>query len=297
MRKIMTTEHLAHRLGVPLQVLERIRSQKHEYYKPFDRLTNGGKKTRQVFRIGNEALHILKKINRLLMDEVDHPGYFHGGMKGKTIRSNAANHAAMPCVIKLDIKNFYPSITRDMIVAALEADAGIGPDAASMVANLGTYKDRLMTGSPCSTILSCLVIRRATDRVNGLVKQRGGRFSVYVDDITISGGAHLKQIEAECVRYIEETGVEVHKKKRIRTCGTGFSKIVTGVDVSGGIDATPKYKSEVKSLLAELSRRMATGSEISGQERLSAKGKVQHLATLNKGMARRLRTKRRDVLG
>ncbi len=283
---LKSPEHLAHRIGVPLSLIESVIADKGKHYHPKPMVTTLGKEPRPIVLIDAVAKPILEKINKLFQTGLDHPPYMHGGLKGKTIHSNARPHIKAEFVLKLDIRKFFPSITPAMVINALAKHCGFSTTTAHVVADLATYEGKLITGSPASTIIASLVIREGTERIYGLVHQRGGQMTVFVDDLTISGGRHLAAVEDTCVLWLEETGVKVNEKKRIRTSGPLASKIITGVDISHGVDAPRGFRRGVQALCHRLDVRAKSGIQPSDNERAVLRGKLNHLRQLNPGMAK-----------
>jgi hypothetical protein len=232
------------------------------------------------------AQPILEKVNDLLQEGLEHPAYMHGGIRGKTIITNARPHIAADFILKLDIKKFFPSVSTTMVVNALMKHGGLSESAAQVVAALATHENMLITGSPASTVIASLVIREGTERIYGLVRQRAGNMTVFVDDLTISGGKHLRSIEKKCIQWIEETGVKVHPNKRIRTSGPIAAKIVTGTDISHGVDAPRGFRRGIQALCQQLDARSKAGQPPSTTELASLRGKLNHLRQLNPGMAK-----------
>lgn len=283
---IRTLEHLAHRLGVPLTLIESVLASKATHYHSKPKVTQPGKEPRPIVLISETAKEILKKINALLLDELGHPSYMHGGMKKRTILTNARAHVGADFLLKLDIRKFFPSITPTMVEQALMKHAGLTMDVAQMVTGLATFENKLITGSPASTVIASLVIRSGTERIHGLIKQHGGNFSVFVDDVTISGGRHLSKLQEKCVKWLEETGVKVHPGKMKRTSGDRADKVVTGVDVAAGIDAPRKFRREVQELCNRLASQYPPGTTPTIAEQQGLRGKLNHLRLLNPGMAK-----------
>jgi hypothetical protein len=282
---IQTPIVLAHRLGVPLGLIERLRREKSSHYHPKPKVTQPGKEPRPIVQLSKAAKDVLRKINLLLQIGLGHPPYMHGGLIGKTIRSNASPHIGKDFLLKLDIKKFFPSINPAMVISALLRHAGLSKSVAQLVTDVATHEGRLITGSPASLIIASLVIREGTERIHGLVRQRGGMMTVFVDDISISGGRHLAEIEEQCIAWIEETGVKVSEKKRIRTSGPNAEKIITGVDIGHGLDAPKGFRKEIRLVCKRLDDLYKSGHTVTPQERASLAGKLNHLHALNPGMA------------
>ena len=147
---------------------------------------NGG--VRQV----SSPVHRLKYLQRLLHESLakigGESGAVHGFVKGKSIVTNASNHAARNYVLNLDLEDFFPSITRERIYGRLRRGPYIlEPKIAHLIASLATDSEsRLPQGSPSSPTIANAVASRLDSDMIRLCRSYGCWYTRYADDITIS---------------------------------------------------------------------------------------------------------------
>jgi inhibitor of KinA sporulation pathway (predicted exonuclease) len=127
--------------------------------------------------------------------------------KGKGIVDNAKIHQSAKCIVKLDIKDFFPSITKEMIVQTF-INLNILGDWADEIAEVCTLDDRLPQGAPTSPILSNLVCTKLDLFLASLANKFGAQYTRYADDIVFSSihKQHLKtlnKIIAPAISIIE----------------------------------------------------------------------------------------------
>lgn len=225
---------------------------------------------------------MLKRLNRFLAHEIDHPDYVHGGIPKRSIRTNAEIHAGKKNLMKLDIRKFFPSVNPAMVVKAMVDHVGFSQELAEEVAEITCHEGQLITGSPTSTLIATLVVRQATERIYGAVKQRGGEMTIYVDDLAVSGGAHLFELMPKCIEWIEEIGVTVKRKKCCKL-GEKALKTLTGIDVTHGIDAPRGFRRKAKTLCERLAKKVADGHLLLDKEIKQLSGTLMHYAQLNPG--------------
>jgi len=86
--------------------------------------------------------------------------------------------------LKIDVKSFFPSISRGKAYRHCINDLRCSQDIASLFASIWTYRGHLVFGSPCSPYLSFWVNKAMWDRINALCITHGGLLRLYVDDLT-----------------------------------------------------------------------------------------------------------------
>jgi RNA-directed DNA polymerase len=130
-------------------------------------------------------------------------GAAHGFVAGRSTVSNASVHAGARVIIKLDLKDFYPSITQPRVKGLLRK-AGYGEQVATVLSMLCTEAPRevlelrgkpvhvaigprsLPQGAPTSPSITNALCLRLDRRMHGLAVRLGFRYSRYADDLTFS---------------------------------------------------------------------------------------------------------------
>jgi hypothetical protein len=115
-----------------------------------------------------------------------------GFMKKKSILTNAKQHLNKKALIKMDIKDFFSSISRTMIYNIFKRYNKFSYEYAYILSHLVTYTDSLPQGAPTSPFLANVCANGIDFRINKLIstintKQRMEiSYTRYADDITIS---------------------------------------------------------------------------------------------------------------
>lgn len=163
------------------------------------------------------------------LNKIKQPCYLYSPRKGRGQRDNASVHAANRHILKVDIRQFYPSTTQEDIFRWAYHTAGLTDDVAGLFAKLVAIDGKMPFGSPVSPILTSLVHRPMFDRVYRLCEDEGLTMSLWVDDLTISGasvsGAFLDRVRGA----IRAGGFQTHK---IEFLDTARPVIITGVPVA-----------------------------------------------------------------
>lgn len=149
----------------------------------------------------------LKHAQRWLLDNVLTPlpihGAAHGFVLGQSIATNAQVHTNSQLIIKMDIKDFFPSINWRRVKGVFR-QAGYAEQIATLLAMLCTEAPRqivkqghanlyvalgeccLPQGAPTSPALTNIICLNLDRRLTGLADKHGLRYSRYADDLTFS---------------------------------------------------------------------------------------------------------------
>ncbi|MDA8655983.1 reverse transcriptase family protein [Luminiphilus sp.] len=107
-------------------------------------------------------------------------------VKGRNTVTNAVPHLACAVLIKLDIKDFFPSVSRDMVKPFLSYFAYQEPQSVVRLLDLCVTDNGLPQGAPTSPILSNLVLRKFDIAAYQLANLMGAKYTRYADDLTFS---------------------------------------------------------------------------------------------------------------
>jgi hypothetical protein len=186
---------------------------------------------------------------------------------------NAAEHTGYHSVVKTDISNYYPSITRSMLKAMFVKQFKCASDVAGILADICTFqRTHLATGSPVSGYLAFWASKDLFDKVQELSKERGCVFTLYVDDLTISGNAATKRLLKEVMSAVKAKGLKTNKAKS-KTFAPHATKIITGVAVRGNECLLPNKRHKG---IAETRKAIESAQQADQKEALkkSLKGKL-----------------------
>jgi retron-type reverse transcriptase len=183
------------------------------YYKPFaQRKIKGKGKWRLIDNPKDPLKQIQTKIKKCLFSKLTFPETLIGGVKGKSTHDNARIHKKQPVVITIDLKDCFPR-TRDKVVfSRLREVLGCSPHIAGILTKLTTFQHRVPQGAPTSNAVVNLALLPLHDEIKEIAESLNLRFSIYVDDITISG-ENAEVVIDEVVKAIQRHGYAVRNKK------------------------------------------------------------------------------------
>lgn len=198
-------------------------------YLAFDNKKNLGKPRKIQTPIGNlDTLH--SRIASLL-SRIETPDYLHSGKKGRSNVTNAKDHIGFYKVLSTDIQSFFPSTSSSMIFSFFYTVMKCSADVSDILAKVCTFKHHLPTGSRISMPLAFFSNIRMFDELQRFAKNLDVKMTVYVDDLTFSGG-NVNRLFSSCVKnIIVKHGHTMHLGKT-KIYAKNHKKIITGVVVT-----------------------------------------------------------------
>jgi hypothetical protein len=252
---------------------------------------------------------VLRALNTLLVSKLPVSDYAHGFRRGRSVRSNAQPHVGKRVVLRLDLREFFPSIHFGR-VRGLLVSLGYGYPVATVLATLMTEAPRQPVrvgaetfyppagsracpqGAPTSPGLSNAVTMKLDHRLAGLARKRGFDYTRYADDLTFSGddlaAAHALRLAAG--RVIREEGFEVNAEKTLVMRASGRQQ-VTGVTVNRTLGLSRRERRTLRAALHRQAQQRAAG-KADASLLAQLRGKLAYLSMLNPAQAARLGTRR-----
>lgn len=237
---ILSFKHLADLLGISAKSLHALSFSTSIFYKSFYIPKKSGGE-----RLIQSPYPMLDAVQRWILQNILKVGFLIeneciiGYMPGKSIVDHVKPHANSECIIKFDIKNFFPSIDVEA-VTAIFSELGYVRSVARTLAALVTLNGRLPQGAATSPFISNIYMRHIDSEIGIFCKKKDFIYTRYADDIVVSGGEELKDYS----RYLKSLffGSKLslnHAKTRIyyRKNQTRF---ITGLSVTNGEVRVPK---------------------------------------------------------
>ena len=109
--------------------------------------------------------------------------------KGISIVDCAKPHLDKDVLIHLDLKNFFGSITEDMVYDTLLRETGYAPSLCRFLAQMCCLHGSLPQGTVTSPMLSNIVFRRCDEAHAQIADKHQLQYSRYSDDLYFSGSA------------------------------------------------------------------------------------------------------------
>jgi len=220
--------------------------------------------------------------------------YSHGGIRGRSARTNAAVHLHSHFIFKTDISSFFPSIRQWQIYRLFVDRFGCTPPVAALCTRLCTYDNCLQLGLITSPILADQFVRPIDKRIGILCERCRLKYSRYVDDITISGKYDIKRsgIPRVIAKILLQNGLRANPEKN------EFGRVRDGIAVTGirrnrrgKIDVEQEYADEIARVLDDV-KSLSDGKPFDKSRpyftRDQIRGRIQFVKTVNIGRGQRL---------
>lgn len=216
-------------LGISPKLIHAMTHVPHRYYKTFSiKKKNGGTRTITTPKVFLKAVQRWILLNILYKESL--PSYVTGFVRGRGILANASTHLGAHYLLKLDIKDFFPSI-KSKNVSQVFSSIGFPTDVSALLCNLCTLYGSLPQGAPTSPYLANLVFSPVDVMLKMSADSFGLQYSRYADDLTFSSRDSIPSAFIEEIRdSIQRAGFRINDDKT-SISGPGQRLETTGVVV------------------------------------------------------------------
>ena len=123
-----------------------------------------------------------------------------GFVPGRSHLAAAHQHLGAQWVGSVDIKDFFPSTSKEKILIALEKLGYQDDFSKSALIKLTCLNGGLAQGSPCSPVLSNIVLHDLDIKLTNFAKDHGYTYTRYADDLVMSGNTEDGSTAIEMMR-------------------------------------------------------------------------------------------------
>lgn len=241
----------------------------------------------------------LKELQRTLLAEVLEKlpvsAQAHAFCKGRSIRTGAAPHVGKAILVKMDLQDFFPSVTFPR-VRGLFISLGYSFPVATTLAVLCTESQRqpvlvddqlfqvpvgprhCVQGAPTSPAICNQIARRLDHRLSGLARRLGFTYTRYADDLVFSGDEadKVRSLLGLAGRIIRQEGFRVNANKTaVRRQAS--RQTVTGVVVNQTLGLSRQERRKMRAQIHQLSQQPSTDPK----ELQRLRGSLAYLHMLN----------------
>lgn len=223
-------------------------------------------------------------VNENILSKLEPSKYCYAFRPGVSIVDNATQHLGKSLIVKLDIKDFFPSITFPRVRGYFEY-LGFNPGIATVLALICTDAPRvrvtirgksqivavgersLPQGACTSPALANLIASRLDSRLAGFAKSLGSdwTYTRYADDLTFSttnSAAELGKFLGAVRRITADERFEI-KKQKTRVMRSPMRQTVTGLVVGTEVRLPKAVIKQIRALFHNI--------ETKGQEAVTEK--------------------------
>jgi Reverse transcriptase (RNA-dependent DNA polymerase). len=272
---ITNEKHLLYILGVNKIILANLLANIDDYYYSFDiektdkftgkaKLSSDGEVAkRQINSSKGKLKEVQKRLYKFMITKVNIPEYVYGGIKGKNNVRNARFHQGNKYIFTTDLKSFFPSISNKQVFNMFIRE-GCTPTIARTLTKLTTRNNEVPQGIPTSTLIANLVFKPIGEKIAKLTKENDIKFSMFVDDITLSSKTDFKYLIPTFLSIIKQAGFKIsYNKTHYQT----KNPIITGVICQNNRLLAPLgYKKKLAILKKELTKDESIKNKVKGVE-------------------------------
>ena len=237
---ILSNEHLFTFLGYPSSVINNIIYSTEKFYRTFYIPKKNNRGLRKINAPNSILLEIQKKIQVEILSKISIHKKALGYVNGKTIKDNAIAHLCNPEILKVDIKDFFPSVNFKRVINVF-IKMGYTRDISFSLARLCTLHNCLPQGAPTSPSLSNIILIRMDIRLENASNKLDVIYSRYADDLTFSSS----DISLSFLNYVKSIivseGFQINLKK-LRILKKTHKKIITGISITNDTLKVPREK-------------------------------------------------------
>jgi len=241
---IFELDHLSDYLGIKKKVLLSMIFGTKKFYRHFlipKRM--GGK--REIFSPYPSLLNCQKWIYKNILLQLEVHPKAQGFIPNRSIFSNAVPHLNTKVLLKMDLKDFFPSIPINWVIK-LFLDLGYARNVSFYLASLCCVDGMLAQGAATSPYLSNILLKKLDDKLDNLAKKNKLNYTRYADDLTFSGQYISYKLINTISKIVVDYGLNINEGKTRLYTKKG-QRIVTGLSVTNKKITIPrKMKREIK---------------------------------------------------
>lgn len=227
-------EEFAKFAGATKEKVEEILSDTRKHYSRFFIWKDEAHtKKRWIEAPDDELKNIQNKILHFILYRSAPTKFAHGFCHGKSIVSCAKEHTGKKFVLKLDLKNFFPSIKRDMVYGAMLGE--LKPETVRIIIpaiEMCLMDGRLPQGAPTSPAISNIVCKPLDLIFSGISERYNMKYSRYADDLIFSSDSDMIYKVIPIIKsIITKFGLVVNEKK-VKVLKKHQRQTVTGLVVN-----------------------------------------------------------------
>lgn len=261
-----------------------------------------------------------RQILARILDKIPPHPTAHGFLKGRSIQTFIAPHVGQRVVLRMDLMDFFPSISGARIQSFFRT-VGYPESVADLLGGICTnaaprdvWNERafdvdrrelrearalysqphLPQGAPTSPALANLCAHRVDCRLAGLAKSAGAEYTRYADDLAFSGGEEferrVERFSTHVAAILHEEGFTAHHRKT-RIMRQGVRQHLAGLVANRRVNV---IRADFDRLKAILTNCVRLGPESQNRDdhssfRSHLEGRVGFVETINPAKGTRLR--------
>ena len=200
------------------------------YYKKYEIPKRNGDK-RVIYEPNYDLKRIQKNILNNVLSGFKVSKYAMAYVKGMSVKDNVLPHVNKKVILKLDIKDFFNSISFIDIYNKVFLEEYFPKQVRMVLTYLCTYNEFLPQGAPTSAYISNLIMRDFDEEIGSFCENNNISYTRYSDDMTFSGDFDVKKVIYKVKDELKKMGMQLNYDK-VHVIYDNMSQQVTGVTVN-----------------------------------------------------------------
>lgn len=236
---ILDLNHLSHLLGLKEGIVASMIHSTKSFYREFKIPKKRGG-YRDIVTPYQSLLEVQQWIAEHILSEFEIHDAAHAYVKKRNVAMNAKKHIGCEEMLKIDLKDFFPSIKIPR-VRELFKRVGYNKDVAGFLTKLCCLNGSIPQGAATSPMISNIILHTLDKRLSNFSNNNNIIYSRYADDLVFSGESIPHDFELLVVMNIEDSGFNVNTMKT-KHYENQQRKMVTGIVVGENDIRLPKIK-------------------------------------------------------
>lgn len=246
---------------------------------------NGGKRT--IYAPKRNLKKIQKEILKNILNKMPVSSAACAYVPKKNIKDNAKIHQNKKIIVKLDIKDFFGSITFGEVLRKVFSYDYYPDSIAVLLTKLCTFYDFVPQGAPTSSYISNIVLKDFDEEVKTYCKKLNIDYTRYSDDLTFSGDFNIRGLISYIRTLLLKRGYLLNEQK-IEVHHKNSRQLVTGVVVNECLQVEKSYRKRIRQEMYYIKKfgllNHMKRINIENKEKYlaSLKGRINHCLNINK---------------
>ncbi|HBL4709091.1 TPA: retron Ec67 family RNA-directed DNA polymerase/endonuclease [Escherichia coli] len=205
-------------------------------------------------------------LNNIRENSKEDNNFSHGFERNRSIITNAEKHKSKKWVLNIDLSNFFDEFNFGRVRGYFlkNKNFSLNTELSTLIAKIACHQDKLPQGSPCSPVITNLILVSLDRRLSNLCNRVGCTYTRYADDITIS--TNKKEFPRNIIKSHNENSIDLNKKSLKEIISSGFQinlnklrlfdrkcrQEVTGLTVNRFVNVDNKYAKKIRAMAHSL---------------------------------------------
>lgn len=205
-------------------------------------------------------------LNNIRENSKEDNNFSYGFERNRSIITNAEKHKSKKWVLNIDLSNFFDEFNFGRVRGYFlkNKNFSLNTELSTLIAKIACHQDKLPQGSPCSPVITNLILVSLDRRLSNLCNRVGCTYTRYADDITIS--TNKKEFPRNIIKSHNENSIDLNKKFLKEIISSGFQinlnklrlfdrkcrQEVTGLTVNRFVNVDNKYAKKIRAMAHSL---------------------------------------------